>query len=221
MGNLIATNSEVRKILSDFSAIGRDILARAASHAADSVRPNPDALVDVDRPAPSDQFETVGGSQVGPDEAPVADLNVPGSNVTVRHRPHGVADLEHEGEVRSASQATDEARERIRDTRDRAQIVVAEAGGAARYGYRFDHSCLSTHYSRRDGKDPNADVDAKQSGLIGRLQNLKVNIQSIALFCSQAGQKERLVRPHPSGAQGHRARNDRTRTQGSCRRLFS
>ncbi|KAH9952567.1 hypothetical protein BGW80DRAFT_1420325 [Lactifluus volemus] len=139
LGNLIATNSEVRKILSDFSVIGRDILARAASHVADSVCPNSDALANVDRPAPSDQFETAG------------------SNVAVRHRPHEGVDLEHEGEVGFTSQATDDARERIRDTRDRAHnVVVTEAGGAA-----------------RDGKDSNADVDAKQSGLMSRLQNLK------------------------------------------------
>jgi hypothetical protein len=59
---------------------------------------------------------------------------------------------------------------------------------------------LFTHYSRRDGKDSNADVDAKQSGLMSRLQNLKVNIEFIMLFYSQTGQKERLVRPRPSGA---------------------
>ncbi|KAH9984085.1 hypothetical protein BJV74DRAFT_848879 [Russula compacta] len=63
LGNLIATNSEVRKILSDFSVIGRDILARTASHAAENIRPEQDALTSIDRPAPSDQFETTGGYQ--------------------------------------------------------------------------------------------------------------------------------------------------------------
>jgi hypothetical protein len=63
LGELIATNSEVRKILSDFSVIGRDILARTASHAAESVRPEQDALTKVDRPAPLDQFEASGSKQ--------------------------------------------------------------------------------------------------------------------------------------------------------------
>ena len=66
LGDLIATNSEVRKILSDFSVIGRDILARTASHAAESVRPEQDALTKVDRPAPSDQFEAGSSQQAGP-----------------------------------------------------------------------------------------------------------------------------------------------------------
>ncbi|KAI0043796.1 hypothetical protein FA95DRAFT_1498062 [Auriscalpium vulgare] len=58
---LIATNSEVRKLLSDFSVIGRDVLARGAAHAAENIRPDQDALAQVDRPAPSDQFHTAGG----------------------------------------------------------------------------------------------------------------------------------------------------------------
>jgi hypothetical protein len=70
LGDLIATNSEVRKILSDFSVIGRDILARTASHAAERVRPEKDALTKVDRPAPSDQFEATGSRQAGPSGTP-------------------------------------------------------------------------------------------------------------------------------------------------------
>lgn len=70
LGDLIATNSEVRKILSDFSVIGRDILARTASHAAERVRPEQDVLTNVDRPAPLDQFEATGGRQAGPSGTP-------------------------------------------------------------------------------------------------------------------------------------------------------
>lgn len=70
LGDLIATNSEVRKILSDFSVIGRDILARTATHAVESIRPEQDALTKVDRPAPSDQFEAAGSSHVRPNGTP-------------------------------------------------------------------------------------------------------------------------------------------------------
>jgi hypothetical protein len=70
LGDLIATNSEVRKILSDFSVIGRDILARTASHAAESVRPDQDAHTKVDRPALFDQFEASGSSQTRPKGSP-------------------------------------------------------------------------------------------------------------------------------------------------------
>ena len=84
LGHLIATNSEVRKILSDFSVIGRDILARTASHAAESVRPEHDSLTKVDRPAPSDQFEASGSRQAGSSGTP-------------------------EGQVHSTSQTADDA----------------------------------------------------------------------------------------------------------------
>ncbi|KAI0279401.1 hypothetical protein BGY98DRAFT_968754 [Russula aff. rugulosa BPL654] len=70
LGDLIATNSEVRKILSDFSVIGRDILARTASHAVEGVRPEQDALTKVDRPAPLDQFEAASSRQVGHNGTP-------------------------------------------------------------------------------------------------------------------------------------------------------
>jgi hypothetical protein len=114
--------------------IGRDILARAASHAAESVRPNPDSLTNVDRPAPPDQFETAGGQQVGPKETPVAELNVPRSNTTVRHDPHEGVEVEHGEEVRSTGQAADEARDHIYEARDRAQdAVVTKADSAAGY----------------------------------------------------------------------------------------
>jgi hypothetical protein len=114
--------------------IGRDILARAASHAAESVRPNPDSLANVDRPAPSDQFETAGGQQVGPKETPIAELNVPKSNTTVRHDPHEGVEVKHGDEVRTAGQAADEAREHIYEERDRAQdAVVTTADLAAGY----------------------------------------------------------------------------------------
>jgi len=120
LGNLIATNSEVRKILSDFSVIGRDILARTASHAAETVRPNQDALTNIDRPAPSDQFETASG----PNGAPVAELDVPGSDTVVRHHPLKGAEVEHEGQVRSAGQAAGEVRERARaEAKDTVEYV--------------------------------------------------------------------------------------------------
>jgi len=100
LGNIIATNSEVRKILSDFSVIGRDILARTASHAAGRVRPEQDILTKVDRPAAPDQFEAAGSSQAG---------------------AKGTSGVEHEGQARSAAQDADDSQERVHEERNRAQ----------------------------------------------------------------------------------------------------
>jgi hypothetical protein len=50
------TNSEARKLLSDFSIIGRDILSITASKAADLLKPDQDKLDKVDDSAPQDTF---------------------------------------------------------------------------------------------------------------------------------------------------------------------
>ena len=120
LGNLIATNSEVRKILSDFSVIGRDILVRTASHAAESVRPDQDGLTNIDRPAPPDRFEAAGGRQVGLNETPVAELDNRGSN-TARPQADDGAGVGHESQVQSVSQAADDVQGRVHEGRDPAQ----------------------------------------------------------------------------------------------------
>ena len=165
LGNLIATNSEVRKILSDFSVIGRDILARTASHAAETVRPDQDALTNIDRPAPSDQFETAGGSN-GP---PVVELDVPGSDTVVRHHPLKGAEVEHEGQVRSASQAAGEVRERAR----------AEAKDTVEYVFVTDFLSSRFNLLNRAATDGDTDAGAKKSGLAGRLQNFKASVGAV------------------------------------------
>ena len=56
--SLILTNSEVRKLLSDFGTIGRDVLAKGASEAAGKLRPSEDELARVDEPAPEGEFKS-------------------------------------------------------------------------------------------------------------------------------------------------------------------
>ncbi|KAI0296913.1 hypothetical protein B0F90DRAFT_1953317 [Multifurca ochricompacta] len=170
LGNLIATNSEVRKLLSDFSIIGRDILARAAFHAADNIRPDQDAVTNIDRPAPVDQFETAGGRQVGPGETPVAELDVPGTNTAIRHHPQEGTEVEHEGQVHSASQAVNEAQDCVYEARD---TTYAEANGIAGYVFLSDYCRNRSNVFQSEANDPDAEVDDKKSGLKGRFQNLK------------------------------------------------
>ena len=126
LANLILTNREARKILADFSVLGRDVLARAASHVIKGVRPAQEALSDVDATAPPDQFETAGGRTVGLDETPVAEIRAPAANGAVRHHPHTGVEVEHDGQGYDVSQATDEAR-------SRAQGVAGEANEIAEY----------------------------------------------------------------------------------------
>jgi hypothetical protein len=83
----VLTNSEVRKLLSDFSLIGRDLLTRGASKAADSLCTDQEALAHVDETAPQDQFVPEGGRKVGPTETSVAETKVPGMSHTVAQHP--------------------------------------------------------------------------------------------------------------------------------------
>lgn len=69
--SLILTNAEVRKLLSDFSVIGRDLLAKGASKVAEKARPDEERLQQVDDSAPNDTFVTEGGRHAGLDETPV------------------------------------------------------------------------------------------------------------------------------------------------------
>ncbi|TFY82424.1 hypothetical protein EWM64_g1578, partial [Hericium alpestre] len=157
---LIATNSEVRKLLSDFSLIGRDLLARGAAHAAEAVRPDQNALAAVDQPAPQDQFETAGGRKTGPGETPVAEATVPvpgREDAKVRHHPQEGTEVEHEGEVKKGGSALNEVRQRAQGSKEQTK----EAGGQEMNG------------TQQEMEDENVDPEMKKQGLKARLQGMK------------------------------------------------
>lgn len=108
--------------------MGRDLLATAASKVAHNIRPTQEALADVDRPGPSDQFESAKGKKVGLDETPVAEFDAPATSGAIRLHPHKGVEIEREGQVLDANQAAEEAQ-------DRAREVVGEASEIAECVY--------------------------------------------------------------------------------------
>lgn len=86
--SLILTNSEVRKLLSDFSVIGRDLLAKGASKAAAALRPDEAEISHVNEPASAGEFVTKGGRKVGIGETPVLDVNIPRTDIQVEQHPN-------------------------------------------------------------------------------------------------------------------------------------
>ncbi|KAJ6577803.1 hypothetical protein B0H19DRAFT_569045 [Mycena capillaripes] len=54
--NLVLTNAEMRKLLTDAGTIGRDIIAKGAAKAAERVAPDAERLRAADEPAPQDHF---------------------------------------------------------------------------------------------------------------------------------------------------------------------
>jgi len=116
--SFVLTNSEVRKLLSDFSLIGRDLLARGASKAADILRADQEALVHVDETVPQGQFVTEGGHKVGPTETPVPEAKVPGVGHAVAQHPEddlgtGAMVKTANGEVKSGQQVYEEGRSQM------------------------------------------------------------------------------------------------------------
>ncbi|KAI8986640.1 hypothetical protein BD414DRAFT_486634 [Trametes punicea] len=168
--SLVLTNAEVRKLLTDFSVIGRDILARTASKVAEKARPDEERLRRVDESAPRDQFVSEGGRLVGPDETPVLEARIPGTDTTIAQHPreelgHGAKVKQGNGEVKSGAEAISEAQQRkdeaIEKAKDEAQRQKEDVSNAV-------------------GGDPvpedRADAEAKKSGLMGKLRGMKDNL---------------------------------------------
>jgi hypothetical protein len=127
--SLILTNSEVRKLLSDFSVIGRDILAKGASKVAESLRPGEEELSRVDEAAPQDEFITKGGHKAGPSETPVPEVKVPGTDAVVEHHPRAddATVTTGDGSQISGKQIAGEGRAAVDDVKDNAKDKVSQA----------------------------------------------------------------------------------------------
>jgi hypothetical protein len=83
---LFITNSEFRKILSDFGIVGRDVFATAAAKAADKARPTQEQLDQVDQEAPSKQWIGADGQKLGPNETPDVAIKGP-DGAEVKYNP--------------------------------------------------------------------------------------------------------------------------------------
>ncbi|TBU29364.1 hypothetical protein BD311DRAFT_269060 [Dichomitus squalens] len=168
--SLVMTNAEVRKLLSDFSVIGRDILARTASKVADKARPDEERLRQIDDTAPRNQFVSEGGRVVSPDETPVLEARIPGTNTTVAQHPreelgHGAKVTTGNGETLSGAQAKDEAQRRANETTDRARAE----------GQRQADELNDTVNGDAVPSD-REDAEAKKSGLMNKLRGYRDNL---------------------------------------------
>jgi hypothetical protein len=190
---LVLTNSEARKLLSDFSVIGRDLLAKGASKAASNIAPPEDRLATVDHTAPNDQFITEGGRIAGPNEKPVLEGKIPFTNKTVKRHPddedfklrHPTGEEQNVGEIREAGReqfesVQDEARRRAGGAMEDRDATRHHASAAVDKGKAHAKEALRTgdaHASDvRESSDPEAELDAKKRGMMGRMKQMKDNI---------------------------------------------
>ncbi|KZT38525.1 hypothetical protein SISSUDRAFT_986068 [Sistotremastrum suecicum HHB10207 ss-3] len=121
--HLVLTNSEVRKLLTDFSLIGRDLLAKGAAKAAGKIAPSDEQMARVDEAAPADEFRS-GDRTFGPNDTPVLEERIPGTDHTFRSHPqNGVAVHTADGQVKDYDQLKAEATSTANDAANQAAAV--------------------------------------------------------------------------------------------------
>jgi hypothetical protein len=166
--SLVLTNSEVRKLLSDFTLIGRDLLAKGASKAAANIAPDQERMARVDHAAPQDQFITEGGRVAGPNETPVLEARVPFTDKTVVQHPHDElgtgAKVKHEdGTVQSGGSAMQD----MRQVKDQAQYEAANQADYAQQRAGEDY---------RQVREGEADPEQKKAGFMDKMRGMRDNL---------------------------------------------
>ncbi|KAI0747079.1 hypothetical protein C8Q80DRAFT_1179196 [Daedaleopsis nitida] len=167
--SLVLTNAEVRKLLSDFSVIGRDMLARTASKVADKARPDQERLRQIDDSAPADQFVSEGGRMVGPGETPVLEARIPGTGTTVAQHPRaelgqGAQVKKENGDVLSGATAVNQAQRRKDDMVERGKVEAQR-----------QTDDVNNVVGGSLVPDDREDAEAKKSGLMGKLRGVRDN----------------------------------------------
>ncbi|TFK35771.1 hypothetical protein BDQ12DRAFT_307288 [Crucibulum laeve] len=170
--SLILTNSEVRKLLTDFSLIGRDLLARGLSKGAEAVAPPADRLQGVDESAPNDQFITEGGRVAGRNETPILEARVPGTDKTVRQHPK-----EDEGTLRNADGSERPLGDVAQEGRERYDAATTQA---MQEGQVRKEQAKARAYDEatdlRDAEDPQEEAEIKKKGLRSRIRDMRDNL---------------------------------------------
>ena len=163
--NLILTNSEVRKLLSDFSVIGRDLLAKGASKAAATIGPSEDQLRNVDQSAPHDQFITKGGRVANPNETPVLEMKIPGTERTLEMHPKEdqARLLNPDGTQRPIGEVRDQAMGQYEQAKDQAVPLANQA----------TTNVVSQVQEVADADSP-VEIDEKKRGVIGKMRQIRV-----------------------------------------------
>ncbi|KAG1723281.1 hypothetical protein EDB19DRAFT_1645363 [Suillus lakei] len=195
--SLILTNSEVRKLLSDFSVIGRDILAKGAAKVAESLRPGEEELAHVDEAAPQDEFVTKGGRRAGPSETPVLEAKVPGTDTVVERHPRAddTTVTTGEGSQKSGKQIVGEGRAVVENAKDNAKDKASQAKDTAQEKAEQAHQ-----QGNLEGVGP----DTSSSDTEGKKRGFKERIRSYA-----GGLGDRVPQQHRDRASEHIERGRR------------
>ncbi|WWC90750.1 uncharacterized protein L201_005687 [Kwoniella dendrophila CBS 6074] len=158
---LFLTNSEARKLLSDFGIIGRDIFATGAAKVADKARPNQEQLDSVDQEAPSKEWIGADGKRLGPNDTPELQVKGPdGSQVRYNPKddPRSAKVVDTDGNARPAGQVYDQAQQAKNEAQNRKEEAKADAKGSAR-----EHA-----HDLNNARNPNASLREQKDQVLGR-----------------------------------------------------
>lgn len=168
---LFFTNSEVRKLLNDFSLIGRDLLAKGAVKAAQTVGPSAEEMRTVDQTAPKDQFITEGGRPAGPGEKPILEQQIPGTGRTFRQDPDHEARIRHPGgQEQSLGSAYNEAYEQ------KEHLKTSAFQQAGQFAHQAPYEAEAHAHDVLDSDDPEDAATEKKQGIKGKYQQFKVRL---------------------------------------------
>lgn len=127
LATLFITNGEVRKLVSDFGVIGRDMFATAAEKAANAARPDQEKLSQVDRPAEKNTWIGPDGQRMGTDQTPELGMTAAdGSKIRYNPKdaPNQAQYIGQDGQTTTAG----EARQQYQDTKQQASQNLHQAG---------------------------------------------------------------------------------------------
>ena len=110
--------------MSDFSIIGRDLLAKGTHKIADAIAPKEDELAHVDEAGPHNKFVSEGGREVGLDTKPALDVKVPGQEEAAVQDDYG--NQRRPDEVKSQARVSaEDAKGKMREEVQEAKVAIA------------------------------------------------------------------------------------------------
>lgn len=161
------TNSEARKLLSDFSVIGRDLLSKTAAKAAETMAPSEEALRRADDPEQSNRFINEDGRPTDAAGSSTLQVPLPGTSAAVTRGADGDTRLIN-GET---SYGPDDVRERGRDVAGKSVETGRQAASAGRRNVE----------DIRSSEAPVQEAQSKKAGLMDRMKGVTVCVSLISI----------------------------------------
>jgi len=150
--------------------MGRELLAKGAAKTAELVAPPEEKLREVDQSAPNDQFITEGGRVAGPNETPILEVKIPGTDKTFKSHPReGQSPIKKaDGNERPVGEYRDKVQEKYTEVKGE---VTSRAGEAQGEGKAHAKDVM-------DADQPSRAADEKKQGMLDKMKQLRVSLLS-------------------------------------------